>query len=51
MQPPMHEQILPLAVARIGQLVLAIGPAEYTTSGRRFRDAIGRELGVICVTW
>lgn len=46
-RPPMHEQVLPLAVARIGQLVLVIGPAEYTTmSGRRFRDAVGKELGV-----
>ncbi len=36
-RPPVHEQVLPLAVARIGQLVLVIGPAEYTTmSGRRF---------------
>jgi len=46
-RPPLHEQILPLAVARIGQLVLVIGPAEYTTmSGRRFRDAVGKELEV-----
>lgn len=46
-RPPMHEQILPLAVARIGQLVLVIGPAEYTTmSGRRFRTAVGRALEV-----
>jgi neutral ceramidase len=46
-RPPMHEQIVPLAVARIGQLALVIGPAEFTTmSGRRFRAAVGRELGV-----
>ncbi|MBX3415677.1 MAG: neutral/alkaline non-lysosomal ceramidase N-terminal domain-containing protein [Pirellulales bacterium] len=46
-RPPLHEQVLPLAVARIGQLVLVIGPAEYTTmSGRRFREAVGQELGV-----
>jgi len=46
-RPPMHEQVLPLAIARIGQLVLVIGPAEFTTmSGRRFRTAVGRELDV-----
>lgn len=46
-RPPMHEQVLPLGVARIGQLVLVIGPAEFTTmSGRRFRAAVGRELHV-----
>jgi neutral ceramidase len=46
-RPPMHEQVLPLAVARIGQLVLVIGPGEFTTmSGRRFREAVGKELGV-----
>lgn len=45
--PPMHEQVLPVAIARIGQLVLVIGPAEFTTmSGRRFRTAVGRELGI-----
>ena len=39
--PPAMPQVLPLGVARIGQLALAIGPAEYTTmSGRRFRQAI-----------
>lgn len=46
-RPPMHEQVLPLGLARIGQLVLVIGPAEFTTmTGRRFRTAVGRELGV-----
>jgi neutral ceramidase len=46
-KPTMHEQVLPLAVARIGQLVLVIGPGEFSTmSGRRFRAAIGAELGV-----
>ncbi len=45
--PPMHEQVLPLAIARLGQLTFVIGPAEFTTmSGRRFRAAIGRELNV-----
>lgn len=46
-QPPMHEQVLPLAVVRLGQLALVVGPAEFTTmSGRRFRMAVGRELGI-----
>ena len=42
-RPPMLPQILPVSVARIGQLAIAVGPAEFTTmSGRRFRDAIRR---------
>ncbi|MBX7165126.1 MAG: neutral/alkaline ceramidase [Pirellulales bacterium] len=46
-KPPMHEQIVPLAVVRLGQLAFVVGPAEYTTmSGRRFRAAVGRELGI-----
>lgn len=46
-KPPMHEQVIPLAVARVGQLILVVGPAEYTTmSGRRFRKAVGNELGM-----
>ena len=45
--PPMHEQVLPLALVRIGQLAFVVGPAEFTTmSGRRFRAAVGRELGI-----
>ncbi len=45
--PPMHEQVLPISLARIGQLVFVVGPGEFTTmSGRRFRNAVGRELGV-----
>lgn len=45
--PPMHEQVLPLSVVRLGQLALVVGPAEFTTmSGRRFRIAVGRELGI-----
>lgn len=45
--PPMHEQVLPLALARIGQLAFVVGPAEFTTmSGRRFRAAVGHELGI-----
>ncbi len=43
--PPAQAQILPLGVARIGQLALVIGPAEFTTmSGRRFRAAIKRVM-------
>jgi len=39
--PPAQPQIQPIGVARIGQLVLAIGPAEYTTmTGRRIRAAV-----------
>jgi neutral ceramidase len=45
--PPAQEQVLPIGIARIGQLVLAIAPAEYTTmAGRRVRAALGKELGV-----
>lgn len=46
-RPPMHEQVLPLGIARVGQLVFVIGPAEFTAmSGRRFRAAVGKELGI-----
>src|SRR5262249_16793834 len=45
-KPPMQEQVLPLGLVRIGQLVLAVGPAEYTTmTGRRIRAAVAKELG------
>lgn len=43
--PPVLPQILPLGVARIGQLALVIGPGEFTTmSGRRFRDSVRQAL-------
>ncbi len=46
-KPPMQEQVLPVGLVRIGQLVLAVGPAEYTTmTGRRIRAAVARELGI-----
>jgi neutral ceramidase len=46
-RPPLQEQILPLGIVRIGQLVLVVGPAEFTTmAGRRIRAAVARELGV-----
>jgi neutral ceramidase len=45
--PPGQEQVLPVGVVRIGQLVLAVAPAEYTTmAGRRVRTALGKEFGV-----
>jgi neutral ceramidase len=46
-KPPMQEQVLPLGVVKIGQLALAVGPAEFTTmAGRRMRTAVGKELEV-----
>jgi neutral ceramidase len=46
-KPPAQEQVLPIGLVRIGQLVLAVGPAEFTTmAGRRIRAALGKELGV-----
>lgn len=46
-KPPMHEQVLPLSVVQLGQIVLVVGPAEFTTmSGQRFRAAVGSALGV-----
>jgi neutral ceramidase len=45
-KPPAQEQVLPLGLVRLGQLVLAVGPAEFTTmSGRRIRAAVAKELG------
>jgi neutral ceramidase len=45
-KPPLQEQVLPVGLVRIGQLVLAVGPAEYTTmAGRRIRAAVAKELG------
>lgn len=46
-KPPAQEQVLPLGIVRIGQLVLAVGPAEFTTmSGRRIRNAVAGELNI-----
>jgi neutral ceramidase len=43
--PPVLPTVLPIGVARVGQLALVIGPAEYTTmSGRRFRQAVQQAL-------
>jgi neutral ceramidase len=46
-KPPAQEQVLPVGLVRIGQLVLVVGPAEFTTmTGRRIRTAVAQELGV-----
>lgn len=46
-KPPMHEQVMPVGVVRIGQLCMVVGPAEFTTmSGRRFRAAVATELDI-----
>jgi neutral ceramidase len=46
-KPPFQEQVLPVGLVRIGQLVLAVVPAEVTTmAGRRWRTALGKELGL-----
>ena len=38
-KPPAQEQVLPIGLVRIGHLVLAAGPAEFTTmAGRRIRE-------------
>ncbi|NOY40439.1 MAG: neutral/alkaline ceramidase [Planctomycetes bacterium] len=38
--------LLPLAICRIGQLVLVVGPAEFTTmAGRRIRRSVQEALG------
>jgi neutral ceramidase len=46
-KPPAQEQVLPIGLVRVGQLVLAVGPAEFTTmAGRRIRTALGKEFGL-----
>ncbi len=46
-RPPAQEQVLPVGLVRIGQVLLAVGPAEFTTmAGRRIRAAVARELGI-----
>lgn len=46
-KPPAQEQVVPLGLVRLGQLILLAGPAEYTTmTGRRLREAVAKELGV-----
>jgi len=39
-------QVLPISICRIGQLVLVVGPAEFTTmSGRRIRKSLEEVFG------
>jgi neutral ceramidase len=46
MDPPGYTQIVPMTLARIGQLVLVCVPAEFTTmAGRRLRDTVQQALG------
>ena len=45
--PPMQKQVLAVGMVRIGPLALVVGPCEFTTmTGRRFREAVARELGI-----
>ncbi|MFI1917340.1 neutral/alkaline ceramidase [Nocardia sp. NPDC020380] len=44
---PWNPQVLPIQIMRIGEIVLASGPAEYTiVSGLRIRRLVARALGV-----
>lgn len=46
MDPPGQTQILPLTLARIGQLTLVVVPSEFTTmAGRRLRETVADVLG------
>jgi len=46
LDPPGQTQILPLTLARIGQLTLVCVPAEFTTmAGRRLRETVAEVLG------
>ena len=46
LDPPGQAQILPLTLARIGQLTLVCVPAEFTTmAGRRLRETVAAVLG------
>ena len=45
-KPPAQPQRQPIGLARVGSLVLVIGPAEFTTmTGRRIREAVAAALG------
>jgi neutral ceramidase len=47
-KPPAQDPVLPLALVQIGQLVLVVGPAEFTTmAGRRIRTAVADELDIL----
>ncbi len=44
--PPMQSQVVPMTLARIGQLTLVCVPGEFTTmSGRRLRETVANILG------
>jgi neutral ceramidase len=46
MDPPGQSQIVPITLARIGQLTLVCVPAEFTTmAGRRLRETVQKALG------
>lgn len=43
---PSQAQVQPLGIARLGQLAIIAGPAEFTTmAGRRIREAVAEVLG------
>lgn len=44
--PPQQAQVLPLGIARVGQLVFVVHPGEITTmAGRRVRETVAAALG------
>lgn len=44
-KPPAQDQVVPIGIVRIGQLVILVGPAEFTTmAGRRIREAVANAL-------
>jgi neutral ceramidase len=46
MDPPMQSQVVPMTLARIGQLTLVCVPGEFTTmAGRRLRETVAKALG------
>jgi neutral ceramidase len=46
MEPPGHSQVLSLGLVQLGQLILVVGPAEFTTmAGRRIRRSVADVLG------
>ncbi len=46
MNPPAQSQIVPITLARVGQLTIVSVPAEFTTmAGRRLRESVAKILG------
>lgn len=46
LEVPMQSQVVPMTLARIGQLTLVCVPGEFTTmSGRRLRETVSKILG------